>query len=70
MPEPCKQLFLKSIGEDINIDDFNINDDAKNFLKKKRTIKDFKVGLCVPLKLRPVQINGGVVLTETFYTMT
>lgn len=70
MPETCKQLFLKSIGEDINIDDFNINDDAKNFLKKKRTIKDFKVGLCVPLKLRPVQINGGVVLTETFYTMT
>lgn len=69
MPEQCKQLFLKSIDEDINIDELNINDDTKNFLKKKRTIKDFKIGLSVPLKLRPVQINGGVVLTETFYTM-
>ena len=47
-----------------------MNDDAKEFLKKKRTIKDFKAGLSVPLKLRPVQINGGVLLTETFYTMT
>lgn len=70
MPEQCKTLFLKSIGEDVDISDLNINDDAKDFLKKKRTIKDFKVGLSVPLKLRPVQINGGVVLTETFYTMT
>lgn len=70
MPEQCKKLFLKSIGEDVNIDELNINDDVKNFLVKKRTITDFKVGLKVPLKLRPVQINGGVVLEETFYTMT
>lgn len=70
MPEQCKTLFLKSIGEDVNIDDLNLNDDARKFLSKKRTIKDFKTGLCVPLKLRPVQINGGVVLQETFYTMT
>lgn len=70
MPEQCKTLFLKSIGEDVDISDLNINDDAKEFLKKKRTIKDFKAGLSVPLKLRPVQINGGVLLTETFYTMT
>lgn len=70
MPEQCKTLFLKSIGEDVSIDGLNINDDAKNFLSEKRTIKDFKTGLCVPLKLRPIQINGGVVLQETFYTMT
>lgn len=70
MPEQCKKLFLKSIGEDVNIDELNINDDVKNFLGKKRTITDFKVGLKVPLKLRPVQINGGVVLEETFYTLT
>lgn len=70
MPEQCKQLFLKSIGADVDISDLNINDDAKDFLKKKRTIKDFKVGLSVPLKLSPIQINGGVVLTETFYTMS
>lgn len=70
MPEPCKALFLKSIGADVDISDLNMNADAQEFLKKKRTIKDFKVGLSVPLKLRPVQINGGVVLTETFYTMT
>lgn len=70
MPEQCKVLFLKSIGADVDISDLNMNDDAKEFLKKKRTINDFKAGLSVPLKLRPVQINGGVVLTETFYTMT
>nr|DAL59320.1 MAG TPA_asm: DNA polymerase B [Caudoviricetes sp.] len=70
MPEQCKTLFLKSIGADVDISDLNMNDDAKEFLKKKRTIKDFKAGLSVPLKLRPVQINGGVLLTETFYTMT
>lgn len=70
MPEQCKKLFLKSIGADVDISDLNMNGDAQEFLKKKRTIKDFKVGLSVPLKLRPVQINGGVVLTETFYTMT
>lgn len=70
MPEQCKKLFLKSIGADVDISDLNMNDDAQEFLKKKRTIKDFKAGLSVPLKLRPVQINGGVLLTETFYTMT
>ena len=70
MPEQCKTLFLKSIGADVDISGLNMNDDAKEFLKKKRTIKDFKAGLSVPLKLRPVQINGGVLLTETFYTMT
>lgn len=70
MPEQCKQLFLKSIGADADISELNMNDDAQEFLKKKRTIKDFKVGLSVPLKLRPIQINGGVLLTETFYTMS
>lgn len=70
MPEQCKQLFLKSIGADVDMSEINMNDDAQEFLKKKRTIKDFKVGLSVPLKLCPVQINGGVVLTETYYTMT
>lgn len=34
MPEQCKTLFLKSIGADVDISGLNMNDDAKEFLKK------------------------------------
>ena len=39
------------------------------FVRKKRTIADFKVGLTVPGKLMPVRYPGGVVLRETTYIM-
>ena len=34
-----------------------------------RTYDDFRPGLKVPGKLRPVRIPGGVVLQDTFFTM-
>ena len=41
----------------------------QDFLKTKRTLADFKQGLEVYGKLRPVRIRGGIVLQETTYKM-
>lgn len=68
MPTRCKQLFLKSMGEDVPELE-KINETEKEFLKKKRTIEDFKVGLTVPSKLMPKRIAGGILLVDTTYEM-
>ena len=68
MPTRCKQLFLKSMGEDVpELEKFN--ETEKEFLEKKRTIEDFKVGLTVPSKLMPKRIAGGILLVDTTYEM-
>lgn len=66
MPQRCKDLFLTSIGCGNAIPK---TADEEEFLKTKRTIKDFKVGLKVPSKLLPKQIPGGILLKETTYEM-
>ena len=82
MPEKCKQLFVHSMMQDI---DFNkkieeqdkktreyiekLTEDEKEFIKNKRTINDFKIGLKVPGKLLPKRIQGGVLLVDTTYEM-
>lgn len=68
MPTRCKQLFLKSMGEDVPELE-KINETEKEFLEKKRTIEDFKVGLTVPSKLMPKRIAGGILLVDTTYEM-
>lgn len=52
------------------------SDDEKEFLFDsktgepiKRTMRDFRVGLKVPGKLRPKRIRGGVLLVDTPYEM-
>ena len=35
----------------------------------RRTYEDFRIGLCVPGKLLPYRIPGGIVLIETTYEM-
>lgn len=67
MPDRCKKLFLMSMGEDEEIKD--ITEEEKEFLKVKRTVADFNIGLSVPGKLLPKRIPGGIVLTETSYEM-
>ena len=69
MPENCKQLFLKSMqGYEIKPDDkFSV--DEIEFISKKRKLTDFDIGLCVPSKLMPKRITGGIVLRETTYKM-
>ena len=47
----------------------SFTDDELEFLKTKRTLEDFNVGLRVPGKLLPKRIRGGVLLVDTTYEM-
>ena len=79
MPERCKDLFMLSMNpytkQIIFDNDFykilstDYSNDEIDFLKKTRTIEDFKIGLTVPGKLLPHTIAGGVVLEEVSYEM-
>ena len=71
MPDSCKNLFLASIGERTisEEDQMKLSQEARDFLKTKRTIHDFRTGLQVPGKLIPKRIRGGIVLVEDVYTM-
>lgn len=66
MPESCKELFLISMGEQTPT---KKQEKYKEFYKQKRTLSDFKIGLTIPSKLVPKTIKGGVILTETDYTL-
>lgn len=65
MPDRCKDLFIRSISGDAAREEET--EETKQFLSKKRTMKDFKNGLIIPGKLVPKRIPGGVILTETTY---
>lgn len=69
MPEKCKNLFVKSLTgyEPQEGDEFD--EDELQFIKEKRTLQDFDIGLTVPGKLMPKRIEGGVLLVETKYQM-
>lgn len=74
MPDKCKNLFEMSMkGEQEDNErlsreerEFLFNEDGTKII---RSYEDFKVGLLVPDKLRPVRIKGGVVLKDTTYEM-
>lgn len=74
MPKKCKDLFELSMQGTANVNE-NWSDEEKEFLFDKennpivRDYSDFKVGLKVPDKLRPIRIRGGVVLINTTYEM-
>ena len=75
MPERCKNLFTmsmeqpdgKTIKEEIEKHDYT--EDEIQFIKTKRTLKDFAIGLCIPGKLTPKRIVGGTLLVPTTYEM-
>lgn len=69
MPESCKKLLQYSMEGYTEEEYESLNDEEKEFVSTKRTIKDFTTGLKVPSKLIPKQIPGGVVLIETSYEM-
>lgn len=79
MPDNCKNLFLLSMNPEtkriVSDPDFyaflstDYTKEELQFLRKTRTIRDFKIGLQVPGKLLPTHIKGGVLLTPTLYTM-
>ena len=67
MPQKSKDLFLHSILQDYEGLEDTFTEEELEFIKKKRTINDFKRGLKVPGKLRPKHIPGGVVLVDVDY---
>ena len=69
MPQRCKNLFQLSMEGYEPTEDDEFSEEAREFLKTKRTMKDFKIGLCVPGKLMPKRIRGGTLLVETTYEM-
>ena len=69
MPQKCKDLFeLSMAGYEPKENDEHTEEELE-FLKTKRTLSDFKVGLRVPGKLIPKRIRGGTLLVETTYEM-
>lgn len=74
MPKKCKDLFEISMQGTADVNE-NWSNEEKEFLFDKdnkpivRDYSDFKVGLKVPDKLRPIRIRGGVLLVNTTYEM-
>lgn len=70
MPQRSKELFIASFNDEWkeHKEDYRVNE-LEFLSEKKRTLKDFDVGLKVPGKLRPVRIPGGQLLVETTYEM-
>ena len=74
MPKKCKELFEISMQGTADVNE-SWSDEEKEFLFDKdnkpivRDYSDFKVGLKVPDKLRPIRIRGGVLLVNTTYEM-
>ena len=69
MPQKCKDLFELSMTGYEEKEGDGYTEQEKQFLRTKRTLEDFKIGLCVPGKLMPKRIRGGTLLVETTYEM-
>lgn len=67
MSAHCKNLFRKSLGENVEINLSELTEKEKNFIKKKRNLKNFDFGLEIYGKLRPVQTKGGMYLEKTSF---
>lgn len=66
LPQRGKDLFSKSCGQEIELK--HLNEEEVKFLEEKRTMSDFKPGVKIPGKLLPIQIKGGMVLRDAFFT--
>lgn len=69
MPQRCKDYFNLSMQGVKEEELKNYPQEIQDFLKTKRDITDFKLGLKVWGKLIPRRIIGGVLLCETTYEM-
>ena len=67
MPDKCKDLLEMSMTQEY--DKNELTETELQFVQKKRSYNDFKIGLNVPGKLLPKRIPGGVLLTESTYEM-
>ena len=69
MPSRSKELLNAKLTGVYNGDYNKLSKNEKDFIKNTCNFTDFRVGLKVPGKLVPKTIKGGVVLTETDFTM-
>lgn len=75
MNEECKRLLragLNHLSPDEFIHQYNLDAPTpmqKAFLETGMELRDFKPGLQLPGKLRPKQVIGGTLLTDTVFTM-
>lgn len=67
MPQRCKDLLAYTLGDDIDLK--KLTEEEEEFIKTKRTLKDFTVGLKVPSKLMVKNIKGGTLLVSSYYEM-
>lgn len=73
MPKESKKLFEISLLNDIETAKTIKSTESKRFIYDEngniihREITDFKKGLCIPGKLLPKRIPGGIILKETTY---
>lgn len=69
MPERCKKIFLLSVEGYTEDDLKELSEVEQEFVKENHEITDFSLGLCVPGKLLPKRIDGGILLVSTTYQM-
>lgn len=70
LPEKSKALFNLSLMDEIPEEIYmRLNERERAFVDQKRTIHDFKRGLRIPSKLIPKQIEGGILLVDSYFTM-
>ena len=68
MPERSKELFIDSLTGRFR-KDYNYTEAELDFIKDKRELEDFKIGLIVPGSLKPKRIPGGIILVNGYYEM-
>lgn len=69
MPDKCKELFNLSLTTQQPLEDKEYKEEELEFIKQKRTLIDFKIGLKITGKLMPKRIKGGILLVDTTYQM-
>lgn len=70
MPERCKKLFKASVERSMDFNEYKkLKPELREWVRVKRKLEDFKIGLQVPDKLLPVRVKGGIVLKSGYFTM-
>lgn len=70
-----KDLLVKSFNideiemEELECLEKKLTEEEFKFIKQKRNMTDFKVGLTIPGKIKPKRIEGGVLLVDTTFKM-
>lgn len=68
MPDTCKNIFIMSLTQQYDLSKIK-NKNILEFIKVRRYITDFKIGLCIYGKLIPKRIQGGTILVPTTFEM-